>query len=139
MPFRLLLLPSLLAFSLAVAACDDNGADGTNTDDVRGEIQDVVQAVRDDANNLADDIDSQLDEGDVQDVKDEVRQRWNDNCQQMSEEAANEDLSNEITDACGDLRKGLDENDDEAVKDARDRLRDIADKADQEIEDARTP
>lgn len=135
MKLRLLLAPAVLALGLGFAACEDDDGDGISTDDVRGEVEEIAEAIRDGSNELADDIDQQLEDKDVSEIDDGVRNQWNENCRQLSQSAEEEDVGTELKDVCGDLRAGLEENDDEAVEAARDRLRELADETDDNIDD----
>lgn len=135
---RLLLLPALFAFGLGIVACDDDDGDGDGdltSNEVTGAIREGLREARDGANELADDIDDKVSDGDLENVDDKVKDGWNDNCKQLSERAEDENVGTELKDICGDLREGLDNNDEDAVEDARDRLREAA----EEIEgDAKT-
>ncbi len=135
MKLRLLLAPAVLVLGMGLAACDDDNGDAEiSGDEVRGELQDIADSIRDGSQDLADDIDQQLDDTDLSEIDDNVREQWNENCQQLSESAENEDAGSELTDVCGDLREGLENNDGEAVDDARERLRDFADETEDDID-----
>lgn len=125
-----LLLPAILALGFGIIACDDDDGDGDrdlNADEVRGAISDALQQTRDGATDLADDIDDEVDDANLADVDDKVRDNWNVRCNQLSKDAEDEDVGAELTDVCGDLKEGLDNDDGDAVEVASDRLKEIAD------------
>ncbi len=126
---QLLLFPVLFALGLGLVACDDDDGDGDGdltADEVTGAIGGALRDTRDGATSLADDIDKQIDGANLDKADDKVRENWVVRCEKLSDDAEDEDLGAELTDICGDLRKGLDDNDGPAVEAAGDRLRDVA-------------
>lgn len=132
----MMLLPAVLLLGLGLVACEDNDTDEISGDDVRDELREALERTRDATNELADDIDDKMDAGDLANIDDDVKREWNENCRQLSEQAEDEDTSNELTDVCGDLKEALDADDGDAVERSRDKLREIANEMKDDLDGA---
>jgi hypothetical protein len=112
---KLLAAAPLLACA-PFAACGDDDSDL--------QIDATITEALDD---LSSDIEDQLAGVDIEELSDDARLAVDEQCSQLTEEAANSDLSSELTDICGDIRQALTEGSQDALDAARDRLEEALD------------
>ena len=130
MKARFLWLPAAAAaLAVGAAACGDDDS-GISADDARTQVREVAGNIQQQAEDLSTSIGDELDQHDLSEIDDATKDKWNQNCTQMTEEAKDEAARNKLRDACGDLRNGIEDNDEDAVREARDRIRDAADRVD---------
>lgn len=112
MPLPLMLLTALLAGALLIACGGDGGAS-------------LDPGAAETIGELSGDLEAQLDDANLDDLDESARLQIDQNCTQLSEEAAGSSLGDELTDLCGDIRQALTEGSQDALNEARQRLDEV--------------